>query len=264
MARAAFGTDMSFDHQFEVMLPVGFRDAGGALQRRAVLRKMTGVQEEMLYDPGLSAAGLVTQLLRTCLVRLGPRDDVAITEQTVSEMYVADRNYLMLELRRLTLGDRMRAVYDCPSCGGDIVVLEDLAQLEVRRLGDEDVPQAVNLELEDGWQDRHGTVHRNLRLRLPRGSDEEFVARLAERDPFKARDALALRCIECFGSLDRSDLDAYGVKILRELTLGDRQLVFRHLQRDTPGVDFRRSLRCTACSTRVDTVLDATAFFDLG
>ena len=39
----------------------------------------------------------------------------------------------------------------------------------------------------------------------------------------QARDALLLRCIKRFGTLPRAELEAYGIKILHELTLGDRR-----------------------------------------
>lgn len=253
---------MSVIASFEVELPIGFVDSDGGLHRRAALCKMTGAQEEMLYSPDLTASALVTGLLTGCLVSLGESHQVS--ESMVDALYVADRNYLLLELRRVTLGDQLRSVYECGACRAQMVVQEDLSQVAVRRLSQEAAPESFELELEDGWQDRKGTVHRRVRLRLPKGSDEAFVSRLAERDPWKARDAMLLRCIEAFGTLPRSELDAYGIKVLRELTLGDRQRLFRRLERDAPGVDFRRTLCCEACSARTETLLDTAAFFDLG
>ena len=59
----------------------------------------------------------------------------------------------------------------------------------------------------------------------------------------RARDAMILRCIETFGTLPRAALEAYGIKILRDLTLGDRRAIYRALDGEAPGVDFRRPLR---------------------
>jgi hypothetical protein len=248
--------------EFEVRLPIGYRDPGGNLHRRAVLRKMRGHEEAVLYDPTLSGGALVTELLAGCLVRLGSLP--AVDRETVSGLYSADRNYLLLELRRITLGDRMPAVYPCPGCGARVAVTEDLGQLPVRRLADGETLPEIRLTLEDGYTDRRGVRHTELTLTLPRGSDEEFVAPMVAKDPLKAQDALMLRCIRRFGDLPRATLEAYGVKILRDLTLGDRRLLQACFNDRTPGVDFMRPVSCTACGTAFSGVLDVSHFFVAG
>jgi hypothetical protein len=120
--------------EFEVLLPIGYIDQTGRAHRRATIRKMRGHEEALLYDPTLTAGRLVTELIRSCLVRLG--DLTTVDSDVVSQLYTADRNYLLLEMRRVTLGDRLRASYLCPRCGGDVSVMEDLSQVEVRRLDD--------------------------------------------------------------------------------------------------------------------------------
>lgn len=247
---------------YATQLPVGHRDEQGNWQRLATLRKMRGSDEALLYEPSLGAAELVTALLESCIVKLG--DAGAVRPNSVANLTSADRNYLLLELRRITLGDRLACWYTCPSCSREVSVVEDLGTIRVRRLAEGEQPEPYVVELEDGWTDRHGTVHKRVVLRLPTGVDENFVARTAERDPFQARDALLLRCIVTFGSLPERELQAYGTKVLRELTLGDRRSLFRAFDRNAPGVDFRRLIHCGHCGVRFETMLDAAAFFELG
>jgi hypothetical protein len=247
--------------QFEVQLPIGYRDETGRLHRRATLRKMRGHEEALLYDPTLNAGQLVTELIQSCLVRLGNLE--AVDASVVSQLYTADRNYLLLELRRITLGDRLSAFYRCPRCAADVSVVEDLSQVKVRRLDEDQTLADVELQLEDGYVDRQGTLHTALTLTLPRGSDEEFVAPMVEKDPLKAQDALILRCIKRFGTLPQAALEAYGVKILRDLTLGDRQRLHQALNGQTPGVDFGRSVPCGQCGTTFKGVMDVSNFFVL-
>jgi hypothetical protein len=247
--------------EFEVLLPIGYTDEAGRLHRRAVLRKMSGHEEALLYDASLNAGRLVTELLRACLARLGDRD--AIDADRVAQLYTADRNYLLLELRRITLGDRLAAAYTCPRCGAEVSVVEDLGQLEVRRLPEGQALQAITVHLEDGYLDRQGTLHADVTLTLPRGVDEEFVSPLAVKDPLRAQDALILRCISRFGTLPKAALEAYGIKILRDLTLGDRQRLHAALDGQLPGVDFLRTVRCDQCGTTFQGVLDVSRFFTL-
>lgn len=247
--------------EFEVLLPIGYTDEAGRVHRRAVIRKMRGHEEALLYDPTLTAGQLVTELIRNCLVRLGELE--SIEADVVAGLYTADRNYLLLELRRITLGDRLRASYLCPRCGSDVSVMEDLGQIEVRRLEEGQTLADIPLELEDGYLDREGTLHTELALTLPRGIDEEFVSPMAAKDPLKAQDALILRCIKRFGTLPKAALEAYGVKILRDLTMGDRQRLHQALNGQMPGVNFQRSLRCEGCGTTFEGVMDVSNFFTL-
>ncbi len=248
--------------EFELDLPVGYADASGRVHRRAVIRKLRGHEEVLLYDPSLSPGRLVTELIRSCLVRLGELPEV--DAELIARLYTADRNYLLLELRRITFGDRLPASYLCPRCGSEVAVVEDLGALEVRRLDDGETPANVELTLEDGYLDRQGELHRELTLSLPRGVDEEFVAPMVDKDPLKAQDALVLRCIRRFGTLNKAALEAYGVKILRDLTMGDRPRLHQALDGGGPGVSFERTVRCGGCGGSFQGVMDVTNFFVLG
>ena len=243
----------------ELTLPVGHVDATGRLNRQVAIRKMRGHEESLLYDASLSSGRLITQLIAGCLVRLG--DEQAVTPAMVSRLFTGDRSFLLLEIRRFTLGDALPCNYLCPACGANLAVVEDLGHIPVRRYEGDGAPRASTVTLEDGYRDRDGTLHTEIRVRLPRGDDEEFVAETAERDPLRARDALILRCIEAFGTLPRAALEAYGIKILRDLTLGDRRAIYRTLDGDAPGIDLRRSLRCASCSSPFEAFLEPTNFF---
>ncbi|PID85211.1 MAG: hypothetical protein CSB13_09195 [Chloroflexi bacterium] len=248
--------------QFKVNLPIGYSDQDGHLHREATLRKMRGYDEELLYDENLNAGQLVTQLLASCIQRLG--DIEVLDADIISELYTADRNYLLLELRRITLGNSLSSAHQCPQCGQSVTVVDDLSELEVTRLKRNHHLREITLTLEDGYEDRKGEVHRQMVLGLPKGWDEEFVAPMVRRNPLKAQDVLLLRCIKQFGSLSKEVLESYGVKILRELTIGDRQQIQHALSDGVPGVNFQRSLQCNTCGNRFEGMMDISGFFVLG
>jgi hypothetical protein len=251
--------DSAPPHTVPVQLPIGYSDADGRIYRDVSLRKLRGSDEALLYDTSLTGAELVTRLLQRCVVRLGPFApvDPALFAQLTS----ADRNYLLYELRRITFGDEWHAVYACPACETIVRRTEDLSTFVVRRLGEKERLLDIEVELEDGFQDRTGATHRKVVARLPRGSDETFVARLADTDMLQARDALLVRCIRQFGSLPRAALEGYGVKILRELSLGDRQRLQRAFEQGTPGVEFQRRVGCPECGLEFEAVADVADFF---
>jgi hypothetical protein len=176
-------------------------------------------------------------------------------------MYSADRNYLLLQIRRVTLGDDMAASYACPACASEVRTVERLDEIEARALHEGEDPEAIEVELEDGYTDREGTEHGRVILRLPRGEDEAFVSSMVEKDPMRAADALTLRCVRGFGTLPTAELQAYGLRILRDLSLGDRLRLQRAIGDDAPGARFRRDVRCDSCGTRFERLLDVSDFF---
>ena len=148
---------------------------------------MRGYEEELLYDASLEASQLVTALLYACLVQLGSLPEVS--PAVIVQLYTADRNYLLLELRRITLGDRLHASYTCPGCQNVVELVEDLGQMEVHWLAEGQPLKDIQLTLADGYVDKEGKLHNTLTLTLPRGVDEGFVTPMIKRDPLKARDA---------------------------------------------------------------------------
>lgn len=251
-------SDGMTQRSYSVTLPIGYVDGGGTSHRRGAIRKLRGTDEALFYDAALNGAELVTQLILRSLIRLEGIEH--IEPSLVDQLYCADRNYLLVELRRATFGDVLRAHYLCPACQQDVQRIESLDALEVRRLGEHERLEPITLELEDGYEDRKGVVHREVVVLPPRGTDEAFVASHAERDLLQARDALLLRCIRKFGTLPRAELEAYGIKILQELTLGDRRRLHDALNA-APGVDFLRSVTCPQCGAAFDAVMDVSDFF---
>lgn len=242
-----------------VRLPVGYRDGAGNEHRDAVLRKITGHEEGLLYDPNLNPGKLVTSLLGACVVEIG--DLAAVDAKLVGHLYSSDRNYLLLELRRFTLGDRLAAMYRCPACHGNVRVTEDLSEITVRELEDGKRMEPKVVELVDGYLDPEGTAHRRVELTAPRGVDEELVGLLARKDPLRAQDALVLRCIRSFGTLRPAVLSGSGVEILRSLPLGDRRAIVRALDELALGPDFRRDVECRECGHGFEVLLDVSSFF---
>src|SRR4051794_41510075 len=83
-------------------------------RRDAALRPVVGVDEAFLLDAdALAPIERSTVLLARCLVRLGPWE--APHDEHVRELAAGDREALLLELRRLTLGDRLRLVLSWPA-----------------------------------------------------------------------------------------------------------------------------------------------------
>ena len=245
--------------EFEITLPIGYKDENHAVHRRATIRKMNGHDEALLEDPNLNSGQLVTGLIKNCLVKLGDLESIQIG--IVSQLYTADRNFILLELRKITFGNTMSTSYQCPRCNYAVSVLEDLDKLGVKSMHDGEILQPIDLTLEDGYIDRKGSRHSEIEVTLPNGEDEEFISQYLEDDPLNAEEIMMLRCIQKFGDLPKAEIEAYGQKILRDLTLGDRRKLQKAFISNTPGVDFQRNIQCDSCGAQFSGILDVSNFF---
>jgi hypothetical protein len=248
--------------QETVTLPVGLEDEEtGEVLREVSLRKLTGNEEALLVEPRLRQNGgkLITALLASCV--RGPDSGERLAAATVRRLASADRNYLVLEVRRLTFGDELEARYQCPRCGATTFALEDLAQLEVRTV--DELEDEIRVELRDGFRDTTGEVHRELVFRLPTGADEEAAAARRDGNAARQRDALLARCLRRVGDLEPRRVEALGSRILAELSMSDRRLIQVAIEDAAPGPNLIRTIVCDGCGEEFHAMLDMSHFFSL-
>jgi hypothetical protein len=248
--------------RFEVELPVGYVDDDGRLHKVATLRKMTGHEEALLGDRKLRQNGgrLVTEVLSSCVKQVGEVQPV--TPQMVSNLTSADRNYLLLELRKITFGDEIESSYVCPVCGETTRLTQDLNDLPVRKLNGEGQIQ-IAVELDDGYEDRAGEVYRQMVFRLPNGVDEERVAAVSRDNPSRGMTALLTRCLVALGDMPQDRREGLGTKVINDLTMADRACIEQVFRQEMPGINMAQEVECGSCARRFPTTLDLTGFFSL-
>jgi len=195
---------------------------------RASLRPLSGRDEEWLArHRNMPSAFRVSWLLNQCLLAL---DDAPVNSEIVKRLLVGDREFLMVQLRRITLGDRVQAVVACPECSKKMDVDFRLDQVPVQlRPQTEGV---FTMELSG----------RTVRFRLPNGGDQEAVV---QQD--NAVDALLDRCL-----IDRG---------AKPLTGEERDNLITEMERLAPQVSVELDLTCPECSHEFLLPFDPTAFF---
>jgi hypothetical protein len=196
----------------------------------AVLRPLLGREEEWLAQSSHTpSAANVTRLLRSCLVSL---DGEPVSTALVRRLLVGDRDYLMLQLRRLSLGDQVNAVLACPACGERMDVSFRAGETPVERQ-----PQtAAAYELAAGG--------RVIRFRLPTGGDQEDLLGIEVE---QAAETLLDRCV----------LDCGG----RPLSAEERAAIVEEMERRAPRVELELDLVCPECSHSFVAPFDLTTFF---
>ena len=215
-----------------VSLPGGLVLGDSERLAEAELRAMTGYDEEWLAEnAGLPSAVLTTGLLNNCVQRVGDR---AATPELLGRLLVADRDYLMAQLRRLTMGDLIQAVVHCPACQHPM----DL------RFHADDLPVKSRPQQTPSYTVVVGAASKAVRFRLPTGTDQESVSAL---DAAAAVDLLFERCV--------LEVEA------APLSESERAEVIAEMERVAPQLEIEMELSCPECSHHFLTPFDVPAYF---
>ena len=218
-----------------VSLPGGLALRPDCCLRRAELRQLSGREEDWLTrHPNAPAAVAVTHLLKGCLVDLDGRNPDA---ELVRQLLVGDRDFLMLALRSLTLGDAFQAVALCSSCHEKMDIGFGASEVPMEFATGPSQPEyELTLEGAEG--------PREIRFRLPTGGDQEAVLGLEMET---ARRTLFDRCVLSDGGAP--------------LTLEESEQVEAAIERVAPRIDLELDVVCPNCGAAFVLPFDTTAFF---
>lgn len=188
------------------------------------MRALNGADQAFLASAERLAL-LPVQWTTTALSRCAPNLPQPET------LTVGQRERLLLELRRISLGERLDCTLMCPSPGcGEKLDLE-------LRISDLLVSSEANSssEYEMG----------RIRFRLVTGADQEAAALLALSEPDAATDLLFERCVV-----------ASNGPLLPE----EKEALSTRLSELDPQAEMRIDVRCAACGNTFSTLLDAASY----
>jgi hypothetical protein len=188
------------------VLPGGYFDATGRLHREFELAVFTGREEELLASARRpQSATLVTEVLSRCVRRIG--DIRPVPPEVARQLFVADRHYLLLQLRQATFGDLVRADLTCPwpDCGERVSIDFSIALVPVHEQRHRTPVHTMTLSEAARGPGVDGPVE--VTFRLPVGGDqEELSERLADNEA-EALTLLLSRCVQRIGRAGPSTVD---------------------------------------------------------
>ena len=233
-----------------LVLPGGTLDASGNAHQTVWVRQLTGADEERLAERKYrNGAHQVTDFLTQVLVKVDGLEP-PVTEEQVAGMIIGDRDYLLLRLRQIALGDKVEQVLRCPAadCGKKVDVEFLIGELAVRRT-ERVLPEYEFALAETVLSPVRQTSWRGA-IRFPTGADHE--AARGGSNTAAANTALLSRILVRFGSRKALDVEA-----VRNLPLSARQQIIGFLKRLMPGPDLTVEIQCPHCGS------DMTYPFDL-
>ncbi len=237
-------------------LPVGYRDESGTVHRRAVYRPLSGREEEILAvrDSTSSAAALVSEVLASCIEAIG--DICPITVDHARGLSVSDRQYLLLKLRGVTFGEKVQAIVQCPMvrCNAKVDIDFHLSQLPVPK---SNTPLEYKFQLSDeAYQQLSEHTKRDVRFRLPLGSDQEAIAVMVSSNEAKALSQLLSYCLITIGDIEQPTLEQ--TQSLPSLV---RREIEQQLEEVTPETEMVMDVVCPECGCEFSAPFNIQDFF---
>lgn len=225
-------------------LPGGYFDDDGTLHRTAELQELSGRDEELLVGRSASSSATrVSEVLSRCVARIGWVEPV--TTDVARELLVADRQFLLLKLREISIGSQIDGTVPCPwpDCGAKVDV--DFSTTDVPVSAAEDRMPTHTIELpEDAWVDDGAPApSHSVTFRLPNGADQEALEGIVAHNPAEALAALFDRCVVVVpapdGASQRFEAD--------RLSSRGRLVLERAMEERAPSVSLEMSMTCPGC-----------------
>lgn len=249
--------DTSLADFLTLILPGGYIDHDGVVHREVELASLTGREEELLakYRPH-EVASLVTMILQRCIRRIGTISPVS--QEMIRSLLIADRQYLLLKLRELTLGDTIRGSIFCPwsDCGKKISVsfsIEDIPVIESLNRG---LTYKMEFSAEAAFAADSGETYREIVFRLPNGGDQEELASIVVQDEVRAQDLLLQRCLHGIGPLQDPDEN-----MVTKLSPLARLEIEQQMEALAPRVELIMESTCPECGREYAVPFDVQNFF---
>lgn len=237
-----------------VTLPGGLvRD--GRVRRQAVIRELTGADEEALSRAWQSGSlfRFMDVLIECGTVMIG---DLPATPEVLKGLLLGDRDELALAVRAATYGDEMSIDgWQCPACGGLSDISFSLSQdVERARLDDPAAGVTFEVPLRKG-----GTAL----ARLATGADQEDVYSDETWTPAQRNTRLLSRCVLALTSEQgaKTSVAAFP-SAARDLASADRHAILRQLGERQPGPRYNKiSFTHDGCKNEVTLALGITDLF---
>jgi hypothetical protein len=200
---------------------------------------MTGEEEEILAARNMTGNKKINSILSRCTTQIGPFAGPQVA-QIVPELTQGDRTYLLLAIRRASLGNDMPFVTKCEQCDQEARFVLDLGDLEVKPMRDPKV-RTYNLELPK--------TKKKVVMKVLTGRGEEAIGKASTR----GRDVVSTAILARVDSMDGKPCT---MADLKSLPLMDRNHLRNSWEDHEGGVDTTVEIDCPSCGNEYETELD--------
>lgn len=251
-------TNTAYDNEDRVYeLLAGYTDENGVLHKTFTIREMTGKDEEAIQraDVKNNGAKIISTLLIRCVMSIGTilKKDVEPKkwENIIKSLYVNDQDIILLEIRRISLGEELEANHVCPECKTKLQTVMNIDELDVRPFNGQ---HKIPFTLIRGYKDKRGEVHKTGFMRIPNGYDREVLTPLAKKNLAKAETTMLTRICKFDDGIYIDD------DVMASLTTKDRNYLTSLMHDNNFGVKMSVVVTCDSCGEEFEANLNAVNF----
>ena len=208
----------------------------GTAERDAVVRELTGADEEALASPSLSRS--MSKYLQTLVARgtesIGGQK---VTKDMLDGLLIGDRELLLLGIRKATFGNEIELRTTCPHCRDvDEDFVYDLNDVEIVELDSlEDAIVGIEVTVPSG---------KVIEMGLSRAGDQDALLEAEGKNDGELNTMMLARVVH---KID-GEMPLSAAASVRALSLGDRRELQKQLTERTPGPRIGEAKRtCRAC-----------------
>lgn len=255
---AETATDVGEEKVYSLL--AGYTDNDGITHDTFTLREMTGADEEYVNRSDIKSNGakVSTALLARCVTSIGTLTRKSVGgpkewEDIIKHLYVGDRDVMLLELRRLSIGEEIEVTHTCPNpdCKAKLNTVANIDELEITEFnGIKEIP----FELPKGFVDKKGNLHKTGVMRRPNGLDGELLTPIAKNNMAKAETALLTRLCKFDDGVYVDD------SVMANLSVKDRNYLQKQLNDNFFGVNMSVDVMCDRCGESFKGNLNQTNF----
>ena len=220
-------------------LPCGYLDGEGNLHTFAVVNEMTGEEEEILGSRNMPVTKKINKILGRLVESIGDINGMNV-ERVIPDLTQGDRVFLLLAIRRATLGDEMPFETKCPSCEASNRLTVDLSELETKKMPDPRV-RTYDVTLPKS--------QKKVRMKVLVGRGEDAISKASSRGKDLITTAIFCR-------VEAIDDQPPTMKDLKKLSLADRNFLRNAWEDHEGGVETDIEVECPACYHDYTTELD--------
>ena len=176
----------------------------------------------------------------------------------IDKLYLQDRFFLLLEIRKKTKGEKYEFQFDCPKCETQNYLVKDLDKLEVTRLSHK---EDLNTEV---------SITDDLSVNLwfiTRGEEKEALEKTGDNSSQKEAESylnILAQTIKAVNSPDGKEENlSFEDKqfIMDRLTTGNLTKISNWFSENNFGVDFKVEKKCRQCKYSETTTIPLQNFF---
>lgn len=224
---------------------------------------VSSVDAEIIPMTGLTRKSIASENVRTnpskitdvillqCLKKVGSVS--LINGKLLNELLLGDRDFLMLEIRRVSMGDIITATVECGECNKKIEVKFNLDEIKCKTLAE------CQSEIVDGIRGfwiKNDEPKVNAFFRFPKGEDQAAILPFLQKNPIDANYRLYALClVQWDGEKKKFNSDFF-----EKMNTNLLDVIDEAFSENQPGPDLSQTVSCPVCANDIEMTFQGSDF----